>query len=460
MDIDKLNTLYENSKVFEKILFKHNPLHEKLNSAVEIVKKFIAKNNLIIYGGTAIDMALRLHGDKIYPDDEFPDLDFYSTNNVKHSYMLADELYLAGFEDVRTINASHMKTMKVDLIDGHFVADISFQPEEIFNKIPTLVFNGMKFVNPLFQRIDTHSALSFPYDGAPREAIFARWKKDIKRFNKMDKYYPVDDYLQPIVTIPWKRIKIPIEHIPGLFNGCLAYGIIYNEFKKLQLQLHGDFTSDKIVPVDIKIDSTMIEFDTIGGVELISFDIKKAAVKLDIADPVCYEPIGSVLLPRIEGFSKQLGTDVTIYSSKNRMLSTNSISIDNKGFRFTNIQFLMRYFLSKYFTTDEASRDVYLMLYRSLLEMIKVVSAEAASATTANIFFPAIAVYGNMNIDLAREVNLNRLFADIDNTPRFVTPVNYYPGRSIPAKRYHPEFDPESSYFFREKGRISAECEG
>src|SRR5688500_11632394 len=102
-----MDKILENSKSFEYLRDRHDPAYNDLVRAIEIVKKFITDHELIIYGGSAIDYALRLKGDKIYDDKTLavPDLDFYSPTNVEHSYQLADILYAKGFKNVRVIRA-------------------------------------------------------------------------------------------------------------------------------------------------------------------------------------------------------------------------------------------------------------------------------------------------------------------------------------------------------------------
>jgi hypothetical protein len=235
---------------------------------------------LIIYGGSSIDYALRLHGDKIYPDEllTIPDLDFYSYDNVEHSYQLADILYSRGYKESRAINAQHMETMRVDLVDNHFIADITYRPKEVFNTLPTLNYNGMKIIHPIFQRIDLHSSLAFPYDNVPREVIFERWSKDIKRFNLLDKYYPVKVEGE---TIAAREMKIPLSARKFVFAGFAAYALIYHEYNNAMKAL--DVSIDQtIIPAKFEV-SDMINFDTLDQkFEIVHFDPEKAAADLEL----------------------------------------------------------------------------------------------------------------------------------------------------------------------------------
>src|SRR5581483_6869402 len=110
------------AKKYELISTKLDPQYDLVVKAVPLVKNFIAERGLIIYGGTAIDYALRLHGSCIYPDEQLaiPDLDMYSKDSVSAAYDLADILFAAGYKDVRVIRATYVRTMRVDIGDNHF----------------------------------------------------------------------------------------------------------------------------------------------------------------------------------------------------------------------------------------------------------------------------------------------------------------------------------------------------
>jgi len=426
---------------YEQLIFRYDPAYGDLNRAIIIVKKFIEERQLIIYGGTAIDYALRLQGDKIYPDDLFPDLDFYSPDNIKHSYELADILYKAGFENTRAVNAAHMKTIRIDLGGNHFIADISYQPTQVFAAIPYLEYDHMRIVHPLFQRVDVHSALSFPYDGAPREVIFARWSKDVKRFNMLDKYYPVE--ARPAPPAP-PVITFPLERRKNVFTGLCAYAFMYHWFSK-----YGVVDND-VIPAKLSVTGKPATGKPATGqiislsanvIEIISFELSKDA------DPEAhqYEPLGTIMP------AKAVSDNIIVYDTRNRLVSVNSMHIDSVAFRIVNVQYLLKHFIGSHFAGDTTA----LAYYNSLMRMIAHAEKHEKDPLTSP-FFPSIQTYGNDNLDLTRQVLLNRMYHELDDVEQFSIPYNYYPGRSIPASRPHPTFDVESSEFYRERGiRIS-----
>jgi len=182
------------SEKFKDIGFRHNIDYKKTNNLIEVVKNFISRKELIIYGGTAIDYALRLKGDKLYDNLSHPDIDVYSPNYLKDAKELVDELTNMGFKEVSAITAMHILTMKIRC-DFIYVLDISYIPPSVFTKIPILKYNSFTFVDPIFQMMDMHSSLCFSYNGAPLENIINRFKKDIKRYNLLIKYYHPKNYI-------------------------------------------------------------------------------------------------------------------------------------------------------------------------------------------------------------------------------------------------------------------------
>jgi hypothetical protein len=458
-----MDAILDKSKEFDYLVKSLDPLFDDLVIANEIVKQFIIDNKLIVYGGTAIDYALRLKGDKIYPDDllKIPDLDFYSPKNVEHSYQLADILFARGYREARAINAMHMETMKVDVAANHFIADISYRPQSIFEKLPFLEWAGMRIIHPDFQRVDQHSALSFPYDDAPREVIFARWAKDIKRFNILASHYPIAHPARSTIL----EARPSATNIRGyVFTGFAAYSIIYNEFINLVARA-GVTAPEDIIEASFAIDEAdppIMTFSTLNHTcEIVHFDIKKAAEAIGVSPYKHYEPYINLQPERLEG---QVGeSNIVIYSTKNRLIGANTIKVSRRTeaksdrghtLRITNIQFLLKYFLSMYFVSVDSPKlaATYLSRYTSLLSMINVVEGISANDDAAMLFYPTIRTYGNENINLAREVALNRLYTDLGTAVPYKIPANYYPARAKEKGLGHPPFTPRDLEFFREEG--------
>jgi hypothetical protein len=166
-----------------------------IDSALALVRAFIAERRLVIYGGMAIDFAFRLRGAQLYEDDARPDYDFISPDNVADAYELGRRLHGAGYAAVGVMRGVHPLTMRVR-VDGHMVADITYAPADVYDAIPALEWpvkgaRPLRFVHPDYQRLDLHRAFSLPYAEAPREVITHRARKDLGRLNRLAELWPL-----------------------------------------------------------------------------------------------------------------------------------------------------------------------------------------------------------------------------------------------------------------------------
>lgn len=190
--------------------------------ALQIVENFIIDRKLIIYGGLAIDNALRVYGEKIYDDETLPDYDVFSPNSVTDAYDLADILHTAGFKLSSAINAIHSKTMRVKF-DFIYVCDLTFIPKDVLSKIKTFTYKNLIYTHPFIQYCDIHRSLATPFYGFPNENIFNRAKKDFERFNQLYKHYPTDSVKKTWVE---KRASMPSGDEKNIISGFPALAAI------------------------------------------------------------------------------------------------------------------------------------------------------------------------------------------------------------------------------------------
>ena len=76
-------------KVYEYIVFQHDPNKDLMLKALDMVRDFITEKKLTITGGMAVDFALKLKGSKLYDDNTLPDYDFFSPEHSNDAYELA-----------------------------------------------------------------------------------------------------------------------------------------------------------------------------------------------------------------------------------------------------------------------------------------------------------------------------------------------------------------------------------
>jgi hypothetical protein len=218
---------------YKNLLTTHAKDGNIIIQMLEIVKEFIIKKKLIVYGGLAIDYALKLKGSFLYSPNTLPDWDIFSPNHTKDGYELSTILYQKfPTEFIDCIFALHISTMRVRSNYAE-IADISYIPLEIFDKIPTLTFNNVRFVDPNYQKLDIHRSLFLPFENAPLETIFNRWVKDIERYNLLS-----DHYTFPETSITTSKLITTTLTIPknSILTGFHALYHLYSIISK-QIQI-------------------------------------------------------------------------------------------------------------------------------------------------------------------------------------------------------------------------------
>lgn len=397
--------LDENKDNYEIACTKNDPFYEDLLKVSKVVKDFIRKHGLIIYGGTAIDYALRLKGDQIYSDaaNDIPDLDFYSPDSVQHAYMLADIFFEMGYEAARAIMATHVTTMRVDIGKNHWVADISYMPAKVFKKIPYIEYDGMRVVDPIVQRADLHSSLTFPYENPPREVVFARWAKDIKRFNKMDKCYPIA-ISEADMAGGLKKAKFGPKCAQFIFHGFMAYNVYYKAYRAIlakhiagcKSQADKDaaqqICDESVIPghLEMRLGGAGPKGPPLGPSKNSGTQYIEALVneKADFAifspedlgaykllAPSTYAPLLPVKnYKSLTGKDGTYENDVCFYIIGNNLLSTHKYNLGGAEITVVSIQFLLVYLLSEYHTRNilgvQNDFNLYLRYYLSTLNMI------------------------------------------------------------------------------------------
>lgn len=462
-----MEQIAEKSGEFKEISIKKDPHYDKALKAIPIIKEFIKEKQLIIYGGTAIDYALRLKGDNIYVDEALalPDLDFYSPDSVHHAYELADLLYREGFPDVRVIMAIYVRTMRIDIVDNHFLADFSYVDPKIFKKLPYIEYDGMRVIDPTFQKIDLHSSLSFPYDNPPREIIFARWNKDIERFNKMERAYPTPGGGLPRVEL--ENVKISKKRYFNIpFDGLGAYALFYKEFTKLVSGLKKkpeEFPG--VYPAKFEIRDEYIFVSTIDReVVLNHFDEDRIIKQLDLKEVHKYYPYMNLLPKTTRGVDARADVRVIIKSITNRYLGKKTIKVDGVAFRVVSIQYLLMHFLVMAHLSTGDLKETYYSYYHSLMRIIKAsekmisemikVAGDINDFVLNTPFFPSVDVFGTTSSPETFEIAITRLMKEMKrpDTSELILPVSYYPARGKPKPKFNYE---DSKYFIKDGSEIT-----
>ena len=159
---------------------------EDIQKIINIVEDFLKIEDLICYGGTAINNILPKE-DQFYDREvELPDYDFYSPNSLQDAKDLADAFFLRGYNEVEAKSGVHHGTYKV-FCSGIAFADVTYLPEELFRVIfkDSIKVDGILYCPPNFLRMSMYLELSRPAGDV------SRWEKIAKRLALLNKNYPV-----------------------------------------------------------------------------------------------------------------------------------------------------------------------------------------------------------------------------------------------------------------------------
>ena len=175
---------------------KKLPAPEDVKEIVKIVMNFVKDKKRKIYGGFGLNAIIKSKNknDAFYSDDEIPDVDVYSPTPIEDLVELCYTLNEKGFTDVFGKEAMHEGTYKI-FTRGYNAIDLSYVPKMIYDNIPFVELNNVRYVHPHFAMIDFYRIMSEPYFSS------WRWAKVFKRLNLIQKHYPIEkttgDLLKP-----------------------------------------------------------------------------------------------------------------------------------------------------------------------------------------------------------------------------------------------------------------------
>lgn len=503
MSLDKV---LSNDKRFEDYAAKHTSGYSDTEKALEVVKKFIVDHDLIIYGGMAIDLALKAKGHKgIYKEDSVPDYDFMSPKHYEHACELADLLAKKGFGDVQAVNAVHVSTYKVRT-NFVWVADITYIPMEVFKTIPTLKVGGLRIVHPDFQRLDMHRAMSTPLEKPPMEVFLHRARKDQKRFKMLDELYPLPQNGQKFKPIEW---NVPLEwYKTNVIGGTQAYCIMYTALKEL---VSGSGKLAKSMAATIKSNPQILkQFESLPAA---SFSMDENTMKFTANSDTAllniisddFEKLLNVIGPSNKTYFNKYVDDwrprtviltdtesnqtIEVFDNKPRLLPVYNLSSIGKILGFTwpeNVdvclpQYVLMYYLQKYFggsftnqgKLDKKNNQTFLQMYNATKLIIEIAETiylslknkvstkggnhdehndDPINAVFAQLpFFLTDRIYGAYNwspdyIVSVREQNYFINYVPLSEQEVMKPPRGYY------LKEPPQRFDPSKSPFFRFDG--------
>lgn len=460
--IDKLVKNIKDSSVYEKIIFDNDVDKEFILKALEIVKLFIIKKKRILVGGMAIDYALRKKKKTLYDENTLPDYDFFSPDFHKDAYDIANELYSAGLKRVQVINAYHASTMRVRT-EFQVVADCTYVPDNIYKGLPTVSYKNFNIIHPHYQMLNQHLSLSQPFSGAPYETI-NRWKKDIKRFNILDKEYPViNKYDESEMNISdYMDFSIKISEIKDLcLNGFAAVLYWYEIAKKDGFSQENEYEKlgkFKILKskLEISIPKASLNENGVSGLSFYCDDKnleEHKFVKKIIKN--------SKKIKRFNAFLDLMPRRIII-DEKYEIIDNRGtmISAHKENINIVNLQVLLKYFSLNYLVSFNILKlkngYCFYLAYKLAYEIVKWASDcyEKSGKDKFMKFLPSYNVYGKYNWHetyiLQRKIfmmTLNKIPKEISKdkpNQAFIETIKDYP---IDLIKY--EFDPSNSEIYQ-----------
>jgi hypothetical protein len=241
---------------------KKGPSFEDVKEIVQIVLNFVKEKKRKIYGGKSLNDIIKSKNkaDAFYKEDELPDIDIYSAEPISDVVELCNTLHAKGYTDVFAREAMHKETYKI-FTKGYNAIDLSYAPKMIYDNIPFIEIDGIRYTAPSFAMIDMFRILTEP--------LFSswRWSKVFKRLQLIQKYYPIQKINEkPLNVYAHKKDMIGAISIIEEF-------IVDNE----NVYLFGDFGYNQLVK---ESKSKQIKEVTIGIFQIVSTDYKHDAAKL------------------------------------------------------------------------------------------------------------------------------------------------------------------------------------
>lgn len=469
--------------------FHLNENAEVLVSCLELVANYIKEHKMLIVGGMSIDFGLRVKGDKLYNEFTIPDYDVVSPDNLDHAKAVGEMLCNKGVKDVAVVPAIHKTTVRVQLL-GYTLFDSTFIPRKVYDKIPFLEYNGLRFVDPVYQKIDQYSSLALLWDiTGPSFNILNRLKKDLARKEMLNQYYRLGEFTLPEMksttwsspsgeqvksirydgatreTISLKDIhtKAYCAECSWVYHGKIAYAIYYNLFVSMAGQRNVPKSTTVRPSLKISGDKLVVEYwgdcvEVIGHgkdihQEMFNFVTDKyKATSFDKFTKLA-TAYQATIVTTSEAMcgNKKVNTTLKMFDMTGHNTGINQATIQGKLLVFSNCNYILSYFLFMHFySDDESDKQLYGAYYTSLLSMMEHSSSLQIPDHEVNPFDISMNVLGmeywmdeNYDFFLKNFKSLIKSKHNLDTVP----PKNFLKHPECVAKK---TFDKSKSEFYAE----------
>ena len=223
---------------------RYQKKHEKDNiidpRMISIVQDFIIDNQLICYGGIAINNILPKDSQFYDYDIDIPDYDFFSKTAMKHAEELCDIFSKEDFVyHVEAKSAFFYGTYKV-FVNFIPIADITQIHDDFYDRLikTAIVVENIPYTHPDFLRMSLHQELSRPLGDV------SRWEKIYTRMNILNRYYPITRKAREMTSIQTLNDTIAPE-LQKIVDIMITNGCIFNNMNMVKC-LYKKYMSKKI----------------------------------------------------------------------------------------------------------------------------------------------------------------------------------------------------------------------
>jgi hypothetical protein len=227
-DIEKIETNLDKIKnnAAKEYRTLYEPTLKEISETYTAIKNYIRKKGKIAYGGFAQNILLtaknpnesfyKIINGAFYNWPDVADMEFYSSSPLEDIINLTEELYALGFKHIDGKEGIHPETYKI-FVNFINYCDISYMPAHIYNNMPIIEIDGIKCAHPHFMMVDAYRVLTDPMTS------YWRLDKSILRFQKLLKYYPIDQSLKN------KKIELQTDIDPNVFKTIRKKIIHYSD---------------------------------------------------------------------------------------------------------------------------------------------------------------------------------------------------------------------------------------
>lgn len=195
--IDNIDEIIKNADNLGSTLIK--PTHNDLRILFNTVLDFVKEKKRKIYGGFALNILLSSveKKDMIYDINDITkwDIDFYSPMPIEDARELSIRLFDKGYRHILAREAQHDETYTI-FAETKNIADLTYVPKNIYNKIPFIVIDGIHITGPHFMLIDYFRVITDPLTS------YYRLDKTFTRLCLISKHFPLPEHNTPINMSP------------------------------------------------------------------------------------------------------------------------------------------------------------------------------------------------------------------------------------------------------------------